>query len=186
MTSLPNLLTLGRIAAIPLIVATFYAGGEGSRWVALGLFVAAGATDFLDGWLARRLGVTSPLGRFLDPIADKLLVAAVLIMLVAFGRLSAAAALAALVIVLRELLVAGLREHLAELGVPLPVSRLAKWKTAAQMAALALLLVGTAAPPGIPAQEAGEVCLWLAALLTAVTGWDYLRVGLRHMGGTSP
>lgn len=181
MTNLPNLLTLGRIAVIPLIVALFYVPGDGARWLAFALFVAAAVTDFVDGWLARRMGLTSALGRFLDPIADKLLVAAVLMMLVSGGGLTPAGVIAALVILLREVLVAGLREHLAELHVGLPVSRLAKWKTAVQMAALALLLIGSAAPAGWPVRQAGEACLWLAALLTAVTGWDYLRTALRHL-----
>ncbi|HEY1721778.1 MAG TPA: CDP-diacylglycerol--glycerol-3-phosphate 3-phosphatidyltransferase [Magnetospirillaceae bacterium] len=181
MKSLPNLLTLARIVAIPVIVALFYVPGDGARWLAFALFVAAAITDFFDGWLARRMGVVSALGRFLDPIADKLLVVAVLLMLVAGGNLAIATVIAALVILLREVLVAGLREHLAEMRIGLPVSKLAKWKTAVQMVALALLLIGAAAPAGLPAQQVGEVALWLAAILTAVTGWDYLRVGLRHM-----
>jgi len=185
MTSLPTLLTLSRIAAIPLIVATFYVQGDAFRWLAFALFVAAALTDWLDGHLARRMGVTTALGRFLDPIADKLLVAAVLVMLAAFGRLSGLGVVAALIILLREVLIAGLREHLAELRVALPVSRLAKWKTAFQMAALALLLVGAAAPARMPVQRAGEACLWIAALFTVVTGWDYLRRGLRHMRGAA-
>ena len=185
MTNLPNLLTLARIAAIPVIVALFYVPGDGARWLAFALFAAAAVTDFFDGWLARRMGVVSALGRFLDPIADKLLVAAVLLMLVSSGGLAVATVVAALVILLREVLVAGLREHLAEMKVGLPVSKLAKWKTAVQMVALALLLIGGAAPLGLPVQKIGEVALWLAALLTAVTGWDYLRAGLRHMRGAA-
>jgi cardiolipin synthase len=185
MTNLPNLLTLGRIAAIPLIVATFYLPGDGARWIAFGLFVAAAVTDFFDGWLARRLGVVSAIGRFLDPIADKLLVAAVLLMLAAKGGLSGLGVIAAVVILMREVLVAGLREHLAELRVGLPVSRLAKWKTAVQMLALAFLLIGGAGPEGVPVRPIGEIALWAAAVLTAVTGWDYLREGLRHMRGAS-
>jgi len=181
MTNLPNILTLSRIVVIPLIVGLFYVPGDAARWLAFALFTAAAVTDFIDGWLARRMGATSAMGRFLDPIADKLLVAAVLVMLVSAGGLTAAGVIAALVILLREVLVAGLREHLAELGVGLPVSRLAKWKTAAQMIALALLLIGSAAPAGWPVQRSGEACLWLAALLTAVTGWDYLRTALKHM-----
>jgi cardiolipin synthase len=184
MTSLPNLLTLARILVIPVIVALFYVPGDAARWWAFALFVAAAVTDFFDGWLARRMGLVSALGRFLDPIADKLLVSAVLLMLVSAGGLTVVTVMAALVILLREVLVAGLREHLAEMKVGLPVSKLAKWKTAVQMAALALLLIGGAAPAGVPVQRIGEVALWLAAGLTAVTGWDYLRVGLRHMRGT--
>ena len=183
MTSLPNLLTLARIAAIPVIVATFYMAGETARWIAAAVFVAAAATDWLDGYLARRMGVVSAIGRFLDPIADKLLVAAVLLMLAAFGGVSSVGVVAALVILLREVLVAGLREHLAELRVGLAVSRLAKWKTAFQMLALTLLLIAGAMPEHARIQSIGEVCLWIAALLTAITGWDYLREGLKHMRG---
>jgi cardiolipin synthase len=181
MTNLPNLLTLARIVVIPVIVALFYVPGDGARWLVFALFAAAGITDFLDGWLARRMGVTSAIGRFLDPIADKLLVAALLLMLVSSGVLSPGGVIAALIIMLREVLVAGLREHLAEMRVGLPVSKLAKWKTTVQMAALGLLLLSPLAPPGWPMPAVGEACLWLAALLTAVTGWDYLRTALRHM-----
>ncbi len=183
MSNLPNILTLARIVVIPVIVALFYVPGDGARWLAFALFVAAGITDFLDGWLARRMGVASAIGRFLDPIADKLLVAAVLVMLASGGELSRAGVIAALIVLLREVLVAGLREHLAELRVGLPVSRLAKWKTTAQMAALGLLLLGPVAPAGWPVAALGEACLWLAALLTLVTGWDYLRTALRHVRG---
>ena len=183
-TSLPNLLTVSRIATIPVIVATFYIDGNTARWVACVLFVAAAITDFFDGYVARRRNIVSSLGRFLDPIADKLLVAAVLLMLVAFDRVSGFSVLPALVILLREILVSGLREFLAELKVGMPVSPLAKWKTGIQMTALPVLLVGdAAAPPWIPAQTLGEICLWAAAALTLITGWDYLRAGLKHMKG---
>jgi len=180
-TSLPNLLTLSRILVIPLLVATFYAEGPFWRWVACGLFVAAAITDYFDGYLARRQNIVSSFGRFLDPIADKLLVAAVLLMLTAFDRLDKWSVLPALVILLREILVSGLREYLAELRVGMPVSRLAKWKTGIQMTALPTLLVGDAAPAWIPAQDVGVLCLWAAAALTLITGWDYLQSGLKHM-----
>src|SRR5579859_598112 len=179
--SLPNLLTLSRIVAIPVIVATFYVAGGTARWMACILFIAAAITDFFDGYLARRQNMVSSLGRFLDPIADKLLVAAVLLMLTAFHRLTQISVLPALVILLREILVSGLREYLAELRVGMPVSALAKWKTGVQMTALPLLLVGDEAPNWIAAQTLGEVCLWVAAVLTLITGWDYLQAGLKHM-----
>ncbi len=181
MTSLPNLLTLSRIVVIPLVVATFYVDGALFHWVACGLFVAAAVTDWFDGYLARSRNQVSALGRFLDPIADKLLVAAVLFMLVAFDRVSPASVLPALVILLREILVSGLREFLAEIRIGMPVSRLAKWKTGIQMVALPLLLVGDVGPRELPIRLMGEVCLWAAAVLTMITGWDYLRSGLRHM-----
>lgn len=181
MTSLPNLLTLSRIGAVPLIVALFYIDGTGARWAACALFVAAAITDFFDGYLARRSNSVSNLGRFLDPIADKLLVSAVLLMLAAFGRINGVHILPAVVILSREILVSGLREHLAELKVGMPVSRLAKWKTGIQLTALPVLIVGNAAPAWLPAEQAGLVCLWLAAALTLITGWDYLKAGLVHM-----
>lgn len=181
MTSLPNILTLSRIAAIPLVIATFYVDGATARWVACGLFVAAAVTDWFDGYVARSRNLVSPLGRFLDPIADKLLVAAVLFMLVAYDRVSEVTVLPALIILLREILVSGLREFLAEVRIGMPVSRLAKWKTGIQMVALAVLLVGDYGPDILPVRLIGEACLWLAALLTLVTGWDYLQSGLKHM-----
>ncbi|HEY8875063.1 MAG TPA: CDP-diacylglycerol--glycerol-3-phosphate 3-phosphatidyltransferase [Stellaceae bacterium] len=187
MTSLPNLLTLSRILAIPLVVAMFFVPGDYARWFACVLFSAAALTDWLDGHMARRWAQQSELGRFLDPIADKLLVSATLFMLVAKGRFSAEwALLPALVILCREILVSGLREYLAELRVGLPVSRLAKWKTAIQMVAIGVLIVGDAGPAVLPVVRIGETLLWLAALLTLVTGYDYLRAGLAHMTRAAP
>jgi cardiolipin synthase len=187
LTSLPNLLTLSRILAIPIVCATFYVSGDYARWFACALFSAAGVTDWLDGHMARRWAQQSEIGRFLDPIADKLLVAATLFMLVAKGRLSAEwALLPALVILCREILVSGLREYLAELRVGLPVSRLAKWKTAIQMVAIGVLIVGDAGPALLPVVRTGETLLWIAALLTLVTGYDYLRAGLAHMTQAAP
>jgi cardiolipin synthase len=180
-TNLPNLLTISRIVAIPLVIGTFYLPGDGARWTACALFIAAAITDYFDGYLARVLNQTSTFGRFLDPIADKLLVAAVLLMLAAFDRLSAGTVLPATVILLREILVSGLREFLAQLNVGVPVSRLAKWKTGIQMVALPILLLGDAGPRAIPVQLLGEICLWVSAALTLITGYDYLMAGLRHM-----
>ena len=182
LTSLPNLLTLSRILAVPLVVATFYVEGNYARWFACALFSAAGFTDWLDGHMARRWAQQSELGRFLDPIADKLLVSATLFLLVAKGRLGTEwALLPALVILCRENLVSGLREYLAGLRLGLPVSRLAKWKTAIQMVAIGVLIVGDAGPSFLPVAAIGELLLWIAALLTIVTGYDYLRLGLPHM-----
>ncbi|MBV8778958.1 MAG: CDP-diacylglycerol--glycerol-3-phosphate 3-phosphatidyltransferase [Alphaproteobacteria bacterium] len=181
MTSLPNLLTLSRILVIPLVVGTFYVEGDAARWFCCALFSAAGLTDWLDGHFARRWEQQSELGRFLDPIADKLLVSATLFMLTATDRLSSRALLPALVILCREILVSGLREYLAGLRVGMPVSRLAKWKTAIQMVAIGVLIVGEAGWHLIPVVAIGETLLWLAALLTLVTGYDYLRAGLSHI-----
>jgi len=186
LTSLPNLLTLSRILAIPIVVASFYVQGDYARWFACALFSAAGVTDWLDGHMARRWAQQSELGRFLDPIADKLLVAATLFMLVATDRLSSGAVLPALVILCREILVSGLREYLAELRVGLPVSKLAKWKTGIQMVAIGVLIVGNAGPAFLPVAAIGEMLLWVAALLTLVTGYDYLRAGLSHMTRAAP
>src|SRR5271168_3022070 len=180
-TSLPNLLTLSRILAIPVVIATFYVPGDYARWFACALFSAAGVTDWLDGHMARRWEQQSEIGRFLDPIADKLLVSATLFMLTAFGRLSAEALLPALVILCREILVSGLREYLAGLRVGMPVSRLAKWKTVIQMVAIGVLIVGDAGPGFLPVAAIGETLLWVAASLTLVTGYDYLQAGFRHM-----
>jgi len=183
--NLPNLLTMSRIVIIPLVVATFFFDSVPMRWTACALFTIAGVTDFFDGYLARRAKQVSRLGRFLDPIADKLLVAAVLLMLVGFGRIDFNSEnyswFPALVILLREILVSGLREFLAELHVSVPVTKLAKFKTTAQMIALGFLIVGDAAPQWIPARHIGELLLWGAAVLTLYTGYDYLKSGLAHM-----
>jgi cardiolipin synthase (CMP-forming) len=181
LTSLPNLLTISRIAVIPVVVATFYLPEIWSQWLACGLFVAACITDWLDGHFARLWKQQSEIGRFLDPIADKLLVAAALFMLAATGRIADWTILPALIILMREILVSGLREYLAGLRVRVPVSRLAKWKTGIQMTAIGFLLVGDAGPRILPVQGIGELLLCIAALLTLVTGYDYLRAGLPHM-----
>lgn len=185
-TNLPNLLTLSRIVAIPLMIALFWVPFPTGNWLVFGLFVAAALTDLLDGWLARRWQQVSALGRFLDPIADKLLVAAALLMLVAWDRIAGLTVLPTIVILCREILVSGLREFLAELKVRVPVSNLAKWKTTIQMVAIAILLVGNAGPDFLPWREIGEVGLWLAAGLTLITGYDYLRAGLAYMTGPQP
>jgi len=184
LTTLPNLLTLSRILVVPLLVATFYLPGRWAPWVACVLFSAAGVTDWLDGHFARRWQQQTDFGRFLDPIADKLVVAAALFMLVAKDRISELSDLPALVILMREILVSGLREHLAGLHVGMPVSRLAKWKTGLQMVAIGVLLVGDAGPSFLPVRMIGEIMLWIAAGLTLLTGYDYLHAGLTHMDGS--
>ena len=183
LTSLPNLLTLSRIGAVPILVVLLYIDTPLCRWIALGLFIAAAITDYFDGWLARQRAEVSAIGRFLDPIADKLLVAAILLMLVAVDTIRDLSILPALVILCREILVSGLREYLAEIRVPMPVSKMAKWKTMIQMVALGFLIVGETGPAAIPVQEIGVVGLWIAGVMTMVTGYDYLQRGLRHMLG---
>lgn len=183
--SLPNLLTYGRIVAVPLVVACLYwPQVDAMRWLAFVLYIAAAVTDFFDGYLARAWSQHSALGRMLDPIADKLLVAACLFMLVADGTIAGASILAAVVILCREILVSGLREFLAELRVGVPVTRLAKWKTTMQLVALGFLVAGPAGDAlALHTTPIGLALLWISAGLTLVTGWDYLQAGLGHLLG---
>ena len=179
--NLPNLLTLSRILAVPLIMGAFYMDRPFGMYIAFVLFVVAGITDFFDGYLARSTGAVSKLGQFLDPIADKLMVGAILMMLVWDQTVDGVHVIAAIIILSREILVSGLREFLAGTEVSVPVSQLAKWKTAVQMIAIGALVLAGANPPYLPAIEVGLIGLWLAALLTLITGYDYLRHGLKHM-----
>jgi cardiolipin synthase len=187
--ALPNILTYARIAAVPVVVGLLFwqsllGGGLWLRWVALAVFIAAAVTDFLDGYLARMWGQQSSLGRMLDPIADKLLVASCLLMLAAGTTIRGWALLAAVIILCREILVSGLREFLADLRVSVPVSQLAKWKTAGQLVAIGFLIAGEAGEQILPATIAiGIMLLWLSAIVTLYTGWDYFRAGLRYMIG---
>jgi cardiolipin synthase len=193
--ALPNLLTYARIAAVPVVVGLLYwqsilDGGLWIRWVALAVFIAAGITDVLDGYFARMYGQQSSLGRMLDPIADKLLVASCLLMLAAEETIRGWSLLASVVILCREILVSGLREYLAELRVSVPVSRLAKWKTTWQLVAVGFLIAGDAGDKAfselfkqdtLVITNVGLALLWLSALVTLYTGWDYMRAGVRHM-----
>src|SRR5262252_8347216 len=193
--AVPNLLTYARIIAVPAVVACLYwqdilQGGLWLRWLALFIFITAGVTDVLDGYFARKWGEQSSFGRMLDPIADKLLVASCLLMLAADGTIRGWSLWAAIVILCREILVSGLREYLAELRVSVPVTQLAKWKTAMQLVAVGFLLAGPAGDKvlsGWVGQETlavtriGIVLLWLSALLTLYTGYDYFRAGVRHL-----
>jgi cardiolipin synthase len=207
--ALPNLLTYTRIAAVPAVVGALYGnvvlgGPLWLRWVATAIFIAAAITDALDGYLARAWAQQSSIGRMLDPIADKLLVASCLLMLAAAETIKGWSLWAAIVILCREVLVSGLREYLAELNVRVQVTRLAKWKTTVQLVAVGFLLAGEAGDAVIPnltviiptlwtngvfigTQTLGLVTfvgialLWLSALLTLYTGWDYFRAGLKHL-----
>jgi cardiolipin synthase len=185
--SLPNILTYARIAAVPVVVGlifwqSIFEGPLWLRWVALAIFIAAAVTDFLDGYLARVWEQHSSLGRMLDPIADKLLVASCLLMLAAEETIRGWTLLAAVVILCREILVSGLREYLAELRVSVPVTRLAKWKTTAQLVAVGFLVAGEAGDRIVSVvSETGIVLLWASAILTLYTGYDYMRAGLRYM-----
>lgn len=185
LTDLPNLLTLSRIAAIPVLVALVAMRTPVTDLGACIVFGAAAITDYFDGRIARARSQQSDLGRMLDPIADKLLVGAALMMLAGQERLSNLGLYPAIVIMLREILVSGLREYLATLRIGLPVTRLAKWKTTFQMGALGTLLAGDTGASvlhltALPVSLIGETMLWVAALLTLITGWDYLMAGFRH------
>jgi len=190
--NLPNVLTYGRIAAVPLVggLLMWNEGAEDltglgvltARWVALVIFLAAAITDFFDGYLARKWQQQSSLGVMLDPIADKVLVAVVLLVLSADGILFGGHIWAAIIILAREVLVSGLREYLGELQVSVPVTQIAKWKTTVQLLAIGFLIAGPAGDlivPGIT--QIGIAGLWLAAGLTLYTGYDYFRAGMRHV-----
>jgi cardiolipin synthase (CMP-forming) len=181
-TSLPNLLTYGRILAIPALVACFFLQRDLGNWLAMSIFIAAGVTDFLDGYLARAWQQQSALGRMLDPVADKLIVAASLMMLAADQTIAGWTLWAGVIILCREILVSGLREFLGSLAVSVPVTRLAKWKTALQMVAIGFLLAGSAGDKIFPYTTAtGITLLWISALLTLYTGYDYLLAALSHV-----
>jgi cardiolipin synthase len=180
LNSLANQLTLSRIAVIPVILLLLIIPHAWAAWIALVLFVAAGITDWLDGFVARREGRVSMIGQFLDPIADKLLVAAVILLLVYTKQISGLTVLPAVIILLREVAVSGLREFLAMVRVSVPVSRVAKWKTTIQIVALSFLIVGKYAPDAIPATLIGDIGLWIAGIFTVFTAWDYWRASERH------
>ena len=187
MLSLPNLLTLSRILAVPILVFLLWRPSPVDYAVTFVLYCVVGITDYLDGYLARAQGLTSRLGQFLDPIADKIMVAAVLMMLISSRKanpvpeIAGLNIIAALIILLREIIVSGLREYLAGLQVSVPVSALAKWKTTAQLISLGALILGGAVPKMPWIHNLGIGCLWVAAALTLVSGYDYLRTGLKHM-----
>ncbi|PLK25709.1 CDP-diacylglycerol--glycerol-3-phosphate 3-phosphatidyltransferase [Novosphingobium sp. TH158] len=189
MLTLPNILTLSRILAVPVLVALMWWPGWHTGYLAAWcVYSLMGITDYFDGYLARSRGMVSKLGQFLDPIADKIMIASVIVVLVANHDVEEVHVIAALVILLREIAVSGLREFLGGLSVSVPVSRLAKWKTTFQILALGSFILAGGLPgwmiPGteqnLP-QAFGLVTLWGAAVLTLMTGWDYLRVGLKHM-----
>ena len=196
MLTLPNLLTLSRIVAVPLLVALlWWPKWELGYGLGFAMYTLMGLTDYFDGYVARSYGAVSKLGAFLDPIADKIMIAAVILVLAAQGVLwgpyvNDLHVIAGLVILIREIAVSGLREFLGGLQVSVPVSRLAKWKTTFQMICFGALILGNAMPwwnvalggieMNVP-HTVGLVTLWLAAVLTVITGWDYLRVGFKHM-----
>jgi cardiolipin synthase len=181
------MLTYARIAAVPVVVGCMYwqailGGGLWLRWAALFVFIVAGLTDVLDGYVARAYGQLSSFGRMLDPIADKLLVSSCLLMLAADGTIRGWALWAAIVILCREILVSGLREYLAELRVTVQVTQLAKWKTFLQLLAVGFCIAGEAGDKILPiTTDIGIGLLWFSAIMTLYTGWDYFRAGVRHL-----
>lgn len=180
--NVPNVLTLFRIAIIPAIVVPFFIQEPWSLWTALALYSVGAITDFFDGYIARAWNQTSAFGRFLDPIADKLYVAAILILLAGFDRLDGIWIIPAVVIMMREILVAGLREFLGPYKITLPVSRLAKWKTTSQLIAIGFLIMGRHGEVVLPYNlEIGHWALTIAAVLTVITGWDYMVKGLDYI-----
>jgi CDP-diacylglycerol--glycerol-3-phosphate 3-phosphatidyltransferase len=187
MSSLPNSLTISRIALVPLFVAAFFLPEEPGRWIVFLLFCLAGLTDAVDGMIARKLKAESSLGRMLDPIADKLIVSAALLMLTADRTLQGIHLVPALVILCREILVSGLREFLAGAKVSVPVTIFAKFKTALQMIAIGAMILTPLADEYLPDAAALSYSafayglLWIAAALTVYTGWIYFRAGLRHL-----
>ncbi|WP_309661146.1 CDP-diacylglycerol--glycerol-3-phosphate 3-phosphatidyltransferase [Sphingomonas sp.] len=187
MLSLPNLLTLSRIFAVPILVFLLWRPAPLDYAIIFVLYCVVGITDYFDGYLARAQGQISKLGQFLDPIADKIMVAAVIMMLVSSRKMSGEPVIhglhiiPALIILLREIIVSGLREFLAESQVSMPVSALAKWKTTLQLVALGALILGGSVPEQVWVHNVGLGSLWAAAALTLVTGYDYLRTGIRHM-----
>ena len=196
MLNLPNLLTLSRIVAVPLLVALlWWPTWQLGYGLGFAMYALMAITDYFDGYVARSYGAVSRLGAFLDPIADKIMVAAVILVLAAQGVLRGPYVgdmhvNAGLVILIREIAVSGLREFLGGLQVSMPVSKLAKWKTTFQLVSLGALILGHATPwwnvtlggltINVP-HTVGLTTLWAAAALTVITGWDYLRVGLKHM-----
>jgi CDP-diacylglycerol--glycerol-3-phosphate 3-phosphatidyltransferase len=179
--ALPNLLTYARIICIPALVFCMYLNTPNMRLCAFIIFVLAGISDFFDGWLARKWNMQSALGKMLDPIADKLLIAALLIMLVYVKDIKNFHVFSAIIILCREILVSGLREYLSAVSVSLPVTRLAKWKTAFQIISLGILIIA----PSIDNKEQmlyfiGIVFLWISAILTLYTGYDYCKSGIAY------
>ena len=186
MLTLPNLLTLSRILAVPILVFLLWKPAPYDYLFTFILYCVVGITDYFDGYLARAQGLTSRLGQFLDPIADKIMVAAVILVLAAQGVLRGPYVgdmhvIAGLIILMREIAVSGLREFLGGLQVSVPVSKLAKWKTTFQLVSLGALIFGGAFPAEAWIHQVGLFSLWSAAALTMVTGYDYLRIGLKHM-----
>ncbi|MBL6621886.1 MAG: CDP-diacylglycerol--glycerol-3-phosphate 3-phosphatidyltransferase [Rickettsiales bacterium] len=181
MKNIPNILTFIRIIVIPILISSFFLEGVISNWLAATLFIFASITDFFDGYIARAYKVQSNLGKVFDPIADKILVATAIVMLVHFGSEDILITIPGIIILFREIFVSGLREFLAELNISMPVSRLAKWKTGVQMTALSLMILGDKGTGIEFTNELGRFGLIIAAILTIITGFAYLKASLKHL-----
>lgn len=179
---LPNILTISRIVLLPVMIGLFFIPGSAAAWTALWIYIFSAVTDFFDGYLARKFETTSNFGTFLDPISDKILVSSLLIALAAFDRLDGLWMIPAIIILMREFLIAGLREYLGPQNVKVPVSKLAKWKTTFQMVALGFLVIGDYGWDVVPhTLLVGQILLSIAAVITIITGWNYLKVGFKHI-----
>jgi CDP-diacylglycerol--glycerol-3-phosphate 3-phosphatidyltransferase len=178
MANLANILTLVRLALLPVIIVLFFFTAHWALWTSLALYIVASVTDWLDGWVARNYGQVSDFGKFMDPVADKIFIVTILLMLIAVDRVNGLWVLPVIVILVREFLVSGMREFLGPRNIQLPVTPLAKWKTATQMVAVGLLIMG---PLSGMVYYSGLAFLSIAAVITVITGWDYLRTGFRHM-----
>lgn len=181
MNNLPNILSIARLALLPVIIWLFFMEahwGAKAVWLCFILYAIGAITDWLDGYLARKMKIVSDFGTFFDPISDKIFVASMLVLLVGFERLPGLWMVPVLVILAREFLISGLREYLGPRNIQVPVMKLAKWKTAVQMIAIGLLVIGPYAPYTL---ESGRWGLAIAALLTVITGWGYMKAGLDHL-----
>lgn len=179
---LPNLLTLSRVALLPVLIGLFFIEGAVAAWTALAIYIFCALTDFFDGYLARRYGHTSRFGAFLDPISDKIMVSSLMLTLATFERLHHWWIVPAIIILMREFLISGLREYLSRLDVNLPTTRLAKWKTGFQMTALGFLTIGDYGDVLVPhTLLIGQILLTIAAVITVITGWGYLKMGYKHI-----
>lgn len=182
MKNIPNILTVGRLLTLPLLMALMMVDAAWAAWSALGIYTLGCITDWFDGYLARRFQVVSPFGQFLDPVADKIFIASVLLTLLANGNLGAWGLIPVAIILAREFLISGLREYFGPKNISFPVSPLAKWKTGTQMLSLGFLIMGDYGVPVLPINwEIGYMLFVAATILTLITGWSYLREGIRHL-----
>ncbi len=182
LAQLPNILTVSRIVLLPVLIGLFFIPGAGAAWLALWIYIFCAVTDFLDGWIARKYGSTSGFGTFLDPISDKIMVVSLLMALACFDRLNEGWVIPAIIILSREFLISGLREYLGPKNIKVPVTKLAKWKTGFQMTSLGFLIMGNYGDPVVPhTLLIGQLLLTIAAAITLITGWNYVKVGFKHI-----